>query len=176
MINKAMKKYNINTCIRKIHFISQAYHESHRFRATFEGRSKDNTPSNYGGGYNFQGRGFMQLTHDYNYIKYYNKVYNKDEKLTDKVFYNNKLIPFTKLLATNVEYAFDSAGWYWHNERKVNAIGVDMNIAADQDNTLYVSQGINGKVKHPNGLAERIKYVSDLKKIMEYENCINKKK
>lgn len=171
-----MKKYNINTCIRKIHFISQAYHESHRFRATFEGRSKDNTPSNYEGGYNFQGRGFMQLTHDYNYIKYYNKVYNKDEKLTDKLFYNNKLIPFTKLLSTNVEYAFDSAGWYWHNEGKVNAIGVDMNIAADQDNTLYVSQGINGKVKHPNGLAERIKYVSDLKKIMEYENCINKKK
>lgn len=175
-INKALKNYDINTCIRKIHFIAQAHHESHRFRATFEGRTEKNTPSNYSGGYNFQGRGFMQITHDYNYIKYYNKVFKTKEDLKDKNFYKDKLIPFAQLLATNVEYAFDSAGWYWKNDDKVNAIGVNMNVAADQDNTLYVSQGINGKVKHPNGLEERIKYVADLKKIMKYENCINKKK
>ncbi|SEH37267.1 Predicted chitinase [Chryseobacterium culicis] len=175
-INKALKNYDINTCIRKIHFIAQAHHESHRFRATFEGRTEKNTPSNYSGGYNFQGRGFMQITHDYNYIKYYNKVFKTKEDLKDKKFYKDKLIPFAQLLATNVEYAFDSAGWYWKNDDKVNAIGVNMNVAADQDNTLYVSQGINGKVKHPNGLEERIKYVADLKKIMKYENCINKKK
>lgn len=174
-LNSIFMKYNINTCIRKIHFISQAYHESHRFRATFEGRTETNTPSNYKGGYNFQGRGFMQLTHNYNYIKYYNYIQKTNFDLKNSKFYNEKLIPFTSLVATNLEYAFDSAGWYWKNIDKVNAIGIDMNIAADSDNTLYVSQGINGKVKNPNGLKERIKYVADLKKIMKYENCINKK-
>ncbi|KFF75570.1 hypothetical protein HX13_05435 [Chryseobacterium sp. P1-3] len=78
-------------------------------------------------------------------------------------------------MVTNIEYAFDSAGWYWKNDDEVNAIGVNMNLAADQDNTLYVSQGINGKVRSPNGLKERIKYVADLKEIMKYENCSNKK-
>ncbi|AKK71410.1 hypothetical protein OK18_01040 [Chryseobacterium gallinarum] len=175
IINKLLKTYDINSCIRKIHFIAQAYHESHRFRATFEGRTEANTPSNYSGGYHFQGRGFMQLTHDYNYVKYYNKVYGTKEVLKDKKFYTEKLIPFAKLLATNIEYAFDSAGWYWKNDDEVNAIGVNMNLAADQDNTLYVSQGINGKVRSPNGLKERIKYVADLKEIMKYENCSNKK-
>lgn len=175
MINQTLKNYDVNTCIRKIHFISQVYHESHRFRATFEGRTEKNTPVNYSGGYHFQGRGLMQLTHDYNYIKYYNRVFSTKKELKDKKFYADKLVPFASLVATNLEYAFNSAGWYWKNEDKVNAIGIDMNIAADQDNTLHVSQGINGKVKHPNGLAERIKYVSDLKKIMKYENCVNKK-
>lgn len=175
MLNKVMNNYNINTCIRKIHFISQAYHESHRFRATFEGRTEKNTPSNYKGGYNFQGRGFMQLTHNYNYIKYYNYLYKTQYELKNKKFYDETLIPFTKLIAINLEYAFDSAGWYWKNIDNVNAIGIDMNLAADSDNTLYVSQGINGRVKNPNGLKERKKYVEDLKKIMKYENCINKK-
>lgn len=176
MINKTLKKYNINTCIRKIHFISQAYHESHRFRATFEGRTKENTPSNYKGGYNFQGRGFMQLTHDDNYVKYYNRLNGTNEDTKNKKFYAEKLIPFASKIATNLEYAFDSAGWYWQNDDKVNAINVNMNDAADKDDTLYVSQGINGKVKHPNGLEERIKYVADLKKIMNYDNCTSKKK
>lgn len=117
----------------------------------------------------------MQLTHDYNYIKYYNYKYGKTESLKNTKFYNNELIPFTSLIATNLEYAFDSAGWFWKNDDKVNTIGVNMNIAADKDDTLYVSQGINGKVKNPNGLKERIKYVADLKKIMNYEKCTNKK-
>lgn len=176
MINKTLKKYSINTCIRKIHFISQAYHESHRFRATFEGRTEENTPSNYKGGYNFQGRGFMQLTHDDTYVKYYNKLNGTKEDTTNKKFYKETLIPFASKVATNLEYAFDSAGWFWQNDDKVNAINVNMNEAADKDDTLYVSQGINGKVKHPNGLEERIKYVADLKKIMNYDNCISKKK
>ena len=30
-INATMKKYNIKTCIRKIHFLAQTYHESSRY-------------------------------------------------------------------------------------------------------------------------------------------------
>src|SRR5690606_15369246 len=35
-LNKTIKKYDINTCIRKIHFLAQCYWEGDRFKTTLE--------------------------------------------------------------------------------------------------------------------------------------------
>lgn len=66
------KKFSINTCKRKIHFIGQMYLETIYFRYTYESRSS--VPSNYRGGVPFQGRGMKQITHDFNYLSYYDYV------------------------------------------------------------------------------------------------------
>lgn len=64
-MNAMFKKFKINTCKRKIHFISQMYLETISFIYTYESRTE--VPSNYKGGVDFQGRGMKQITHDYNY-------------------------------------------------------------------------------------------------------------
>ena len=73
-LNQTFEKYNINTCLRKIHFLAQSYLETASFRATFENRTS--VPDNYMGGVDFQGRGMKQITHDYNYLAYYDYVNN----------------------------------------------------------------------------------------------------
>ncbi|MEO6834120.1 MAG: hypothetical protein ABI378_15585, partial [Chitinophagaceae bacterium] len=40
-LNAMLNKFGINTCIRKLHFIAQSYHESGRFGTTLEGASGD---------------------------------------------------------------------------------------------------------------------------------------
>jgi predicted chitinase len=66
-LNKALKNYKINTCLRKIHFLAQAYQETQRFSKTYEG----NPSSSVNGGEFYRGRGLLQLTHDYNYKEFY---------------------------------------------------------------------------------------------------------
>lgn len=176
-LNITFKKYDINTCIRKIHFIAQTYHETERFRLTYE---EDNSyMKDYRGGRYFRGRGLLQITHDdWGYLSYY-KFLNPtcDEKI-DSInrmsnFYKDTLIPFCKKLSTQIYYACDSAGWNW-KYGGVPSVGENINSIADKDNVLLVSRSINGNVKSPNGLKERELYTSILKQIMTYENCENK--
>ncbi|MBE8725812.1 hypothetical protein [Flavobacterium hungaricum] len=183
-INKIFKDYNINTCLRKIHFLAQCYVESGRFVDTYEGLTA--VKSNYRGGADFQGRGLKQITHDMNYLEYYDKVNsttlfrdkykgrNKEgegltsymKRVTKNGFpedFLNTLKTFAKKLSTELHYACDSAGWFW--DRK------DLNKFADEDNVTKVTKIINGGDK---GLTERKKYTSDLKIIFDYEKCNSK--
>lgn len=184
-LNLTLNKYSINTCIRKIHFLAQTYHESERFVNTYEGLVK--VPDNYKGGFDFQGRGLKQITHDMNYLEYYDKINgmtyfkdnyqgknNKAEGLTQYIARVKKngfpegfletLKVFTKKLSTELSYACDSSGWFWDTR--------EINNEADQDNVTNVTKLINGG---DNCLKERKKYTSDLKIIFDYEKCINKK-
>ncbi|MDI9309423.1 MAG: hypothetical protein QM535_04340 [Limnohabitans sp.] len=184
-INKTFSNYQINTCIRKIHFLAQTYHESERFVNTYEGLTT--VPSNYKGGVDFQGRGIKQITHDMNYLEYYDKKNNTNyfknnfkgknktgEGLTQYIDRVKKhrypegfletLKKFAKKLSTELSYACDSAGWYWEREK--------INESADRDNVKQVTLKINGGDK---GLAERETYTLNLKTIFDYEKCINKK-
>ncbi|MCC6721059.1 MAG: hypothetical protein IT243_02570 [Bacteroidia bacterium] len=189
-INATFTKYSINTCIRKVHFLAQTYHESLAFRATYEGLKE--VPKNYEGGVDFQGRGIKQITHDYNYLEYYDKVKgttyfkdkyekqhkNKNKELEGVTEYMNRvpdkdfgtklldeLKAFAPKLATEMYTACDSAGWFW-DSKSIGAL-------ADKDNVLEVSKKINGSTK-PNGLVERTKYTKQLKEIFHYEKCISK--
>jgi predicted chitinase len=78
-LNNMFNKFKLNTCLRRIHFLAQSYAETSWLTSTIElGLSESNTPSNYKGGFKFIGRGMKQITHDYNYLEYFDYVNNTD--------------------------------------------------------------------------------------------------
>ena len=229
-LNKVMKKHNINTCIRKIHFLAQSYHESSRYGTTLEYSSgKKYNPGNHndaknmehtieGDGPRYKGRGIIQLTWRKTQKKYFSYILEKEPQLLnnkkidelfdrkplykekyiyykDKVDANGKKILNKKgkpikekvveivdvdsasLIASNLHFAFGSAGWYWENLGKTVPTGENINLVADTDDVLRVSQCINGKVKNPYGLNERKEFTKNLKILFKYDEvCISKKK
>lgn len=159
-INKALKDYEINSCIRKIHFLAQCYHETQRFTLTYE----KNPSSTVSGGSFYRGRGLIQLTHDYNY-----------EKLRQKVNDNSNLSAFAPRVAQEIDLACQASGYYWKN---LGIVHKDINTIADKDDVLTVSKEINGyggKNGIPNGFNDRKLFTNFLKEIFDYENCKNKK-
>lgn len=192
VLNSTMNKYNINTCIRKIHFLAQIYWESDRFRTTSEyvsgnylnpGKHTDaekNENTQVGDGPRYKGRGFMQLTWRKNYKRYYSFIIKniseyKDvfpEKITlNECLDRNKKYP--DLVASNLFLAMDSAGWYWNNGVVLRSgKTADINLQADKDDINKISLWVNGG---GNGRAERIEYWKKLKKVMKYDLCQNKK-
>ncbi|REC64091.1 hypothetical protein DRF65_00505 [Chryseobacterium pennae] len=189
-LNKVFNTYEINTCIRKLHFLAQIYHETDRLKTTLEyDTNKKYKP--------YFGRGLMQLTWESNYIVY--KDYSKIDCVKD---YDS--------IANNFSYACDSAGWFWkqgkvlsvgkrwtgppnpptyvkihkpdypkktisykHGEKTIKYGTVDLGLIADDDKVDLISYLVNGG---ENGLVERRNYVVTLKSIFNYpQECINKK-
>ncbi|MGY3893812.1 glycoside hydrolase family 19 protein [Aeromonas enterica] len=191
-MNAIFRKYDISTCIRRIHFIAQAFHETDRFRTTTEynAERKDYAP--------YVGRGMLQLTHRSNY-KFYDAYSNKG------------ILSDIDMVSNSLAISFDSAGWFWRRGKvlstsdtwkpsssdsivsrysdviliKKELISVlfsdgtkskygtfDLGILADDDYTDVISYLINGG---KNGLLERRKYVGALKGIFKYEQCKNSK-
>lgn len=146
------------------------------------------------GGVHFKGRGLIHLTHDYNYLEYYDKVHNtslfskykykhkvnegvikfiertekengkKDNEL-NMDFIENKLKLFAEQLSTILAYSIHSAVWFWQSR--------GINTLAEKKDTRAVSQKVNGTVKEPNGFPEREKYTNILIEHFDYKNCIN---
>ncbi|MBL0737643.1 hypothetical protein JI750_12125 [Flavobacterium sp. GN10] len=163
-LNKAFEKYQINTCIRKIHFLAQSYEESQRFHKTYE----SNPISTLSGGEHYRGRGLLQLTHDYNYEKFYIDLFKKIP--TEKELDN-----FASRVSKELHLAVFGSAFYWKN---IGSLKGNISQFADKDDVLTVSKEINGYKKNnalPNGYEERVRYTNELKKIFKYEKCINKK-
>ena len=171
-LNKVFNTYEINTCIRKIHFLAQCYHETNRFVDTYEGKNAITDPR---GGRHYLARGIMHMTHIDIYQNFY--MHLNGRKPTEK-----ELKEFVPTIAKRLELACVSAGFYWKysgiykEDKKGKPLIGDLSPIADTDDVIEVSRGINGYVseKKMNGLEERKKYTKDLKTIMEYANCINK--
>ncbi|RQM70563.1 hypothetical protein EHZ47_21640 [Aeromonas jandaei] len=87
-MNAVFREYDISTCMRRIHFIAQAFHETDCFRTTTEynAEMKDYAP--------YIGRGMLQLTHRSNY-KFYDAYSNKGN-----------------MVSNSLAISFDSAGWF----------------------------------------------------------------
>ena len=190
-LNKVFRTYDINTCIRRMHFLAQIYHETDRLRTTKE-YLKVPLPT-YAP---YVGRGLMQLTWKSNYIKY--KSYSNLECVTNY-----------EAIANNLFNTFDSAGWFWKkgkvlnvgtnwsppsgapsyvtdynagsypkttitydNEGSASEYGtIDINLIADDDYVDIISWLVNGG---SNGLQERRDYLKKLKKVFKYTTkCIS---
>lgn len=159
-INKTFKDYEISSCIRKIHFLAQCYHETQRFTLTYE----ENPSPSVSGGPFYRGRGLIQLTHDYNYLK-----------LQQKVNDNSSLSTFVPRVAQEIDLACQASGYYWKN---LGIKKVNINLIADKDNILTVSKEINGYKENnvvPNGYNDRVLFTNLLKEIFDYEKCKNNK-
>lgn len=191
ILNQYMNSFGIKKCIHKIHFLAQSFHETQHFRKIEEEKKTD---GNIKGGVHFKGRGLIHLTHDYNYLEYYDKVHNtslfskykykhkvnegvikfiertekengkKDNEL-NMDFIENKLKLFAEQLSTILAYSIHSAVWFWQSR--------GINTLAEKKDTRAVSQKVNGTVKEPNGFPEREKYTNILIEHFDYKNCIN---
>lgn len=118
-LNKVINKYKINTCLRKIHFLAQIYHESDRFRTTQEyasGRDydpdKNISAPDYGNkvigdGPKYKGRGLIQLTWKNNYEHY--KCYSGIDVVNNYTDISDRL-----------DLAFDSAGWFFYQGKELS--------------------------------------------------------
>lgn len=188
-INSVFNKYEVNTCLRKLHFLAQIYHETDRFQTTLEYATEKNYKPYFG-------RGLMQLTWKSNYEIY--KAYSGVDCVTNY-----------KTIENDFSYACDSAGWYW-KQGKVLSVGkrwkgpadppayvksqnpdypketisyqngkktvkygtVNLSLIADDDKVDLVSYLVNGG---SNGLQERRNYVITLKNIFKYpQDCVNR--
>ncbi|AIL45364.1 MULTISPECIES: N-acetylmuramoyl-L-alanine amidase [Elizabethkingia] len=155
VLNKTFENYEITSCIRKIHFLGQCYHETGAFMKSVEG--KRNQEYSYDP---YRGRGFIHLTLQGNYQKF------KDDSGYD-------VVKNPKLVSTNIEIAAMSSGWYWKYNDKGN-----INPFADRDSIFDTSRMVNKpnatKSSSINGYNQRVNAVNALKTVFQYpQNCCN---
>lgn len=153
-LNEAMKKYDINTRLRQVHFLCQLAHESGHFAKTlegasgkaYEGRVKYLKNTQPGDGPRFKGRGLIQLTGRDAYTQYGSYI---GRNLTDGE--NMKLVE-------QEPYASDCCGWFWSIYKKY----AHLNAKADKDDFTGISIVVNGGL---NGIAERKTFYQNAKRV-----------
>lgn len=198
-MNAMFKTFKIKTCKRKAHFIGQMYLETIFFRYTYESRTT--VPDNYNGGVPFQGRGMKQITHDYNYLSYYDYVnsttwYSVYEKHCKKDLNGNISESVEECVKNSEEARKKGLDNVFYEELKEFAKNLSEDLfhsfnsagwystirqkktikAMDKgfsDQTIKeVTKAINGG---DNGLSERINFTNWTKEFIKYdEECINK--
>lgn len=103
-----------------------------------------------GNGYNFRGRGVMQLTGRSNYTSF-QSYYNKHNPNDTKDFLNNE--EHRKELTTNGKIALLSAVWFW-NHTKLYKLADTHNDNNIDSKVREITKKVNGGY---NGLGERQK-------------------
>ena len=145
LITTNLDKNDINTPLRKAHFLSQVGHESLSFKYTeeiasgakYEGRIESLGNTEVGDGKRFKGRGLIQLTGRRNYTAY------ADYSCLNLLAKGNE-----RLISTMPMYALDVAIWFWNEQ--------DLNAYADIDDVRKVTRIVNGGY---NGLEDRKNYL-----------------
>ena len=115
---------------------------------------------------------------DFNLLDQFNNKENILKIINDKKL-DQTLRKFASEVATNWNYAVDSAGWYWDDgQGKSGVIAIvkgSINPIADTDNVRNVTAKINAGLSHLN---ERENYTELFKKAMNYDKkkCDKNKK
>ncbi len=168
-LNETMKLFEINTSLRKTHFMAQILHETGFFKYTeetasgkaYEGRS-DLGNNQAGDGPLFKGRGLLQITGRDNYTKCQQYLRNK---LNDNSFDITSTTAKASHLSNNPRYAALASGYFWRY------IKPKLNSSADKDDIYWVSVYVNGwavqkkpyypgKAKEPNHMDDRVAKLS----------------
>ena len=129
-LNKIFRKYKIDTCEGKAHFLAQIFIETQYFTSTIE---KDNsyTPS-----YDtYRGRVFIHLSLKGDYKKYAYSNIGDDKK--------SKVLEDYSLVAKDIEIAADVGGWYW-DSRNINKIIENSNNRETDEIIKAVTKVVNG--------------------------------
>jgi predicted chitinase len=177
-LNETMRIFEINTPLRKAHFMAQILHETGFFKNTeelasgnaYEGRV-DLGNTHAGDGPLFKGRGLLQITGRSNYTKCEQYLRGK---LGDSSFDITSSISSSRQLSINLRYATLASGYFWRY------IKPKLNDVADNDDAFWVSVYVNGwatqehpyyadRSKEPNHMKERIDMLSITKKAFGLE-------
>lgn len=172
-INECMGIFDINTPLRKAHFMAQVLHETAYLKYTaelasgkaYEGR-KDLGNTQYGDGPLFKGRGLLQITGRQNYVKC--QAYLR-EKLAEPNLDITSTVVAAGKLATSPRLAALASGYFWR------FIKPKLNTSADKDDIYWVSVYVNGWAKQakpyypdreyePNHMKERVQMLKVTKK------------
>lgn len=145
-LTTACAEFDIMSDLRRAHFIGQLTHESDHFRTTeeyasgknYEGRL-DLGNTDPGDGAKYKGHGWIMVTGKSNHM----------------AMARHFGIPFESIVAWLMTYegAARSAGFFWYSR--------SCNAWADKDDVEGVTRIINGGL---NGLAQRVEYVSAVKR------------
>lgn len=146
-INAAAKRWQFDRPVRMAAFLAQIGHETCQLQFTRElggnaylakydtgnlAKQLGNTPEADGDGQLYRGRGLIQITGRYNYLK-----------CSAALFGDDRLLREPQLLE-QPEWAAQSAGWYWWVK--------ELNTLADQGQFNAITRKINGG---QNGQKER---------------------
>ena len=144
--NLAFEKFEMDTCLKKAHFLAQILHESGHLRLTKEGGGEDYLQSQRY--YPYVGRGLIQITWENNY-KNYGLAVGED------------FLSATNMIKLETApHASQSAGWFWKNGVKLrNGISIDLNLKADRNDFLKITTLVNGAF---NGFDDRLKILKAL--------------
>ena len=178
-LNATLRKYKINTCAQKMHFLAQTCEETGTFALSEETKSKFLSSQSI-----YKGRGLLQLTGVKTDINDDKSLYNKPGPYKEYSDYkgDKSIITSPEIVANNVHYCIDSGGWIWSinqkmtNDPKSQAItrwgketlGKSLNeLAIFVDKYLeLISVLLNGRNKEtgmPNGWEKRKSNYNTLK-------------
>lgn len=173
-LNKSMELFDINTPLRKAHYLAQILHETAYFKYSeeiasgklYEGRV-DLGNIKPGDGILFKGRGDLQITGRSNYVAC-ESFLRKHLNIPD--FDITSTVTAASQLSNNPLYAALASGYFW------KFIKPKLNETADKDDVYWVSVYVNGyakqskpyypkRDKEPNGMADRVKMLTITKKV-----------
>lgn len=140
-INSAFRKYNINTCAQKMHFLAQACEETGTFTLSEETKSDFLSSQSI-----YKGRGILQLTGVRLDPDDLNSLYDKPGPYKDYANYkgDQNIIKKPSIVANNVDYCIDSGAWIWSINKK---------MVSDRDSAAVKRWGTETSGKSLNELA-----------------------
>ena len=115
-LNNSFKKYNINHCSQKMHFLAQVCEETGTFSLSEETKSDFISSQSV-----YKGRGILQLTGVKIDPKDTKSRYDKPGPYQDYADYkgDQNIVKKPEIVANNVNYCIDSGAWIWSVNKKM---------------------------------------------------------